>query len=625
MLPTLLQLVSRVLISLGIAWGVTGLIGTASFAYDAPNAGLTLPVEIASVPSSQLLSIAFGNSLELVQKTSILSLVAGAGYLAIQFLNTNNLVSFHVASVQRYQKYLHPVAWSWKTLIIAILVLRVFFSVAPLDQQPFNADEVRGFYRISGYTRSQVVEAVFNGEVVDAKQLQYYQQPHAERSLSDTITALAGNPEHTPLYYLLARFWMQWFGEPSSARLLSIFFGLAAIPAMYWLCLELFQSTLAAWLGMGLLAISPHQILIALGARQYSLWTLVTLVSGAMLLRALRSPTRKNWLIYAGTLVIGLYSHLFFVLTAIAQFAYTLLSTSNWRKHLKPLLASFSIGIGAFLPWILVVATNISTIQEKTKWVSNYNSSLSSIIQGTITNIGDMFWDWNTSYSRLEKYGHYGILLLVILSLYCLIRFTPKRIWLFIVLPIAITLLPLIVADLTLGGGRSLQTRYVLPAMMSCQFAVLYFLTNAIVQSQHRWERYVWRAGLVGLLTTGVISGGILLNNPGWDYLKQGNTANALNVQLAPFINAAPRPIVLSSATHSFVLGLSHLVNDNVKFQLWQGTEAENWAKTLNIAMLKQQYSDVFVYYPSKEFSAFLTKTSNQALVPVFGYQLMKL
>ena len=40
---------------------------------------------------------------------------------------------------------------------------------------------------------------------------------------------------------------------------------------MYWLCLELFESSVTAWLAVAIIAISPFQIVYAQEARPYSL------------------------------------------------------------------------------------------------------------------------------------------------------------------------------------------------------------------------------------------------------------------------------------------------------------------------------------------------------------------
>ncbi|GAB4459810.1 MAG: hypothetical protein OHK0037_05890 [Elainellaceae cyanobacterium] len=98
-----------------------------------------------------------------------------------------------------------------------------------------------------------------------------------------------GNAEHTPLYFLGVRGWMELFDSGSGAvRSLSAVFGVPVLPCVFWLALELFQSRAAAWVSLGLFAITLLHILYAQEARPYSLGTLCIVMSSAALLRALR-------------------------------------------------------------------------------------------------------------------------------------------------------------------------------------------------------------------------------------------------------------------------------------------------------------------------------------------------
>jgi uncharacterized membrane protein len=82
-----------------------------------------------------------------------------------------------------------------------------------------------------------------------------------------------------------------------------------ALPCMYWLCLELFESSVTAWLVVAIIAISPFQIVYAQEARPYSLFVMLILLSSAVLLRGRRLTTNSSWAIYAVTLVVEFYSN----------------------------------------------------------------------------------------------------------------------------------------------------------------------------------------------------------------------------------------------------------------------------------------------------------------------------
>ncbi|NET79562.1 MAG: hypothetical protein F6K60_27720 [Okeania sp. SIO1F9] len=309
--------------------------------------------------------------------------------------------------------------------------------------------------------------------------------------------------------------------------------------------------------------------------------------------------------------------------------------------------------------------TSINEIQEKTQWVSSRNSNISILIRGLLNSLGSCFLNWNNSVPRIEPYSSYLIFGLVVISLYFLIRFTPRRVWSLVVISIVLTPLVLVTADLILGGGRSLQSRYLLPSLLFVQISVAYFLTKCIIFSFYAWEKVFWRFAYLTMVFVGVISAITIAKTPGWDYLEQGRTANALNLKMAPLINVANRPVVIiffvgliphrlhgvqnylglespcnfppvscllspvsffkSEATHSFVLGLSHLVNKDVDFQVINDVEASEFSSYFNIPELAQKYEEVFIYFPDKQFKSFVEQEQGGELESVFDNKLYRL
>ena len=68
------------------------------------------------------------------------------------------------------------------------------------------------------------------------------------------------------------------------------------------------------------------------------------------------------------------------------------------------------------------------------------------------------------------------------------------------------------------------------------------------------------------------------------------------------------KPIVISNNTPSFFLALSYLVNDRVKFQLFQNRDVESWRQKLNLKELAQNYSNIIVAHPQENFVNFLNE-----------------
>jgi uncharacterized membrane protein len=281
--------------------------------------------------------------------------------------------------------------------IITLLLLGIFFRFVNLDRKIFWHDETYTSLWISGHSPVEVKQEVFTGHVVSVEDLHKYQHINPGRNVIDTVKQLGkSDPQHPPLYYVMARLWVEWFGDSVAAlRSLSAFISLLAFPCAYWLCLELFKSPLTGWIAVALIAVSPLHVLYAQEARQYSLWTVTILLSSAALLRAMRLKTKASWGIYTATLVVGLYTFLFSGLVAIGHGIYVF-ATERFRFSktvINYLLASF-VGLLGFMPWLLVVVANVNKIQGLVGWTSG-RKSLFTLLNTWIGNISRIFLDLN--------------------------------------------------------------------------------------------------------------------------------------------------------------------------------------------------------------------------------------
>ena len=129
-----------------------------------------------------------------------------------------------------------------KTLIVVILITGIFFRFTNLDRKVYSFDESITSLRISGYTWTEMVQQDFQGKTISVEDLQRkYQQINPEKSWLDTVKGLATEePQLPPLYFILARFWVQWFGpEVATVRSLSA-----------WMSLFDFSERLLAVLGI---------------------------------------------------------------------------------------------------------------------------------------------------------------------------------------------------------------------------------------------------------------------------------------------------------------------------------------------------------------------------------------
>jgi len=494
-----------------------------------------------------------------------------------------------------------------KLLIVLLLILGVFFRFANLDKKIYWQDETFTSLRISGYTRSELVRQVFNGREIGIEDLRKYQQIISKKTVIDTIKGLAlEEPQLPPLYFAIARFWVQWFGNSVTAiRSLSALISLLAFPCIYWLCQELFESPLVGWVAVALVAVSPFHVLYAQEARPYSLWTVTVLLSSAALLRAVRLQSKLSWGIYAIAVALGFYSFLFSGFVVIGHGIYVFVTQCfKFSRTVTAFSLATLVGFLAFAPWLSAVITNFSNAQTGTNWASE-KVNLLFLVAMWAGNISRLFFDFGVGSEQSLIYlipliPPILILLIIIgYSIYFLCRQTPKRVWLFILTLIGVTALALILPYLILGGRRSGVARYIIPCYLGIQVTVAYLLATEITSISVNLRRQkLWQFVAIALLSSGVLSCAIGSQAEVW--WNKGPEINKYNPQVARIINEATQPLLLSDNKEAaYILSLSYLLEPKVRLQLLVKPK---------VLKISNGFSDLFLYKPSEEFRYILEK-----------------
>lgn len=499
-----------------------------------------------------------------------------------------------------------PLNWL-RLLIVVILVLGVFFRFVNLDRKVYWGDEAYTSLRISGYTASEVVEEVVNSHEIGIKDLQKYQRTNSEKGLIDTLKGLAvEEPQHPPLYFVIVRLWVQWFGNSVAViRSLSAFLSLLVFPCLYWLCLELFNVPLTGWMAVALVAISPFHILYAQEAREYSLWTVTILLSSAALLRAMRSKTKLSWGLYVITLALGLYSFLLTVLVAIGHGVYVIvIERFRLNKTVISYFIASVLGFITFIPWLAVVVVNLTALRSTTA-TNSIDRGIIFVVKEWIRNVRIAFFELNFSLSSSSLYPSRLIAPLILIlagySIYFLCRHTPKRVWLFVLTLLGGTGLALALPDLIFGGIYSTVPRYIIPCYLGLQISVAYLLSTKITSSRVA-QRKVWQVIMAVLISSGVLSC-LVLSQSSTAWSKDNGSDNP---RIAQIINQANRPLLLTNISASSgnadsnwnlgkVLSLSYILEPKVHFLLV--TEE-------NISRIPDSFSEVFLLNPSQGFRA---------------------
>lgn len=436
--------------------------------------------------------------------------------------------------------------------LISMLILGVGFRFLNLDRKILWHDEVYTSMRAAGYTRHEIDSSLFRDRFIPAPNLQWYQQPKPGSSFPDTIYSLAvEDPQHPPIYFVAARFWMKLVGKSiAEVRLLPALLSLPALILMYYLAIELFGSRLTALLAAALLAMSPFDILFAQTNRQYSLLTTMVIGSSWLLLRAMRSPTWWNWGLYMLSLAIGLYTHPFFALTIVAQGAYVLLVGKQAQESLLPLpqrsleaekpargagwlrrlgrvlwrnlrvYMQFSMAVLEALilysPWIAVMYFNRQRALATTDW-ARVPTDFGYLLKLWTLSFTSLFVDLDFGFDNPITYlVRIPFLLLILAGIVLLCRTTPPKVWLFVLLNFLVPFLLLVGADLALGGKRSAVSRYLISSYPAIQLAVAYWFGRVLVNSPASWQKVLGRStrfsnGLAQVLGRRSIWAGVLV------------------------------------------------------------------------------------------------------------------
>lgn len=543
-------------------------------------------------------------------------------------------------------------------LLVAVILCGVGFRCFELGHKLYWHDEVYTSMRSAGYTRAEIDQDLFQNHILAVSELQKYQHIKPNSTNADTIRSLViEDPQHPPLYFLLARWWMQWFGSSRTAsRALPALLSLIGLPLMYGLALELFsrhqEKHLIALLATALLSLSPFDILFAQTARQYSLLTVAVIGSSYVLLRSLRLRTWQSWSLYVIAVTIGFYTHPFFGLTLIghgffvgvwvvghrvwgedsdvqrvdyiesrseSRNAYPVLRTLYLlpRSVYFVLIQFFLAAIAALIlysPWLVVLVTNYQRVSSTTDW-NRIPVGLDYLLKLWVLSFTSLFIDLDFGFfNPLTFLLRLPYVILIFLALYAVWRKTPVPTWLFIFTSIFIPFLMLALPDLLWGGKRSAVSRYLISCFPAVQLAVAYFLI-----ALRNYQSRLWRGSLAVLLTGSVISCTVSAFTDTW-WHKDLSYFNTEVVRLLP---QARSPLLLSDIGDDYtntgdLISLSYLLPANMQLLLL--------SQPPDLTALKNYGRDrLFLFRPSQKLQKAFTATVGQIELVSPSHQLWQL
>ncbi len=509
--------------------------------------------------------------------------------------------------------------FTWLKIFIAIiLVLGICFRFINIDRKVYWYDETITSLRISGYTRGEFNDLLLNTGTISIAELRQYQAINYEKNTINIISSLArDNPEHLPIYFVFLRWWVKLFGNSVTViRNFSAITSLLIFPCIYWLCRELFGKSIVGWVAISLTAVSPIVVLYAQEARAYTLFSVAVLLSSIALLRAMRINTKRTWKIYAASLIFALYTHLFSVLVAFGHGLYVILTEKlKLSQKLKSYLVVFLSGFLAFLPWVILIINHFDGIN----WISK-NLPLLDLFKRWLINLGFTFVDIqigsserlfdvknlvfdNNDLLQLNTIWLYIlalVLILVIYSIYFLLKNSPRQVSIFILTLMAVTPICLAVPDLISGGQRSTIPRYLIPAYLGIQLSVAYLLGEKLTNFTNQIQHKFWQVVTVALISLGIISCGISSQAETW----WNKYSSYYDPQVARIINQTSQPLVISNYSARLAT-LGYMLRPDVKVLFIEVPE---------VPKVPEGFTDIFVFRPEWSLISGLETQENSQL-----------
>jgi hypothetical protein len=138
-------------------------------------------------------------------------------------------------------------------------------------------------------------------------------------------------------------------------RLLPCIMGILAIPLVFLACRVVTRNPNAAVIAAYLYALSPFEVYYAQELRNYTLYTVLCLLTLLCLLKALEEDRRRDWAVLAVLLAVLIYTH-FFCVWIVAAFALYFLVTLNthWRR-LRPWILCHAAALLLVIPALVMI------------------------------------------------------------------------------------------------------------------------------------------------------------------------------------------------------------------------------------------------------------------------------
>lgn len=491
---------------------------------------------------------------------------------------------------------------------IVLIALGIFFRFDGLGSKVFWWDETHTGRAIAGSFWPEIIEDIYDGQVLTRDAILVHQFPREGRTAVTTMRVLVWeDPRQVPLYFVLARAWVKIFGSSTAIlRAFSAVLSVITLPLAFLLGRELFRRPLEGWIVVGLIAVSPMHLVYAQEARQYVLWLDLVLLASWLLLLALKRtrgwgrPAWSCFVLYTCAIGLALITHLLTLLVMAAHLFFVVagerfrLAVAVWLTAAAQLVVAL-----LFLPWALSI---LAEAQHRA-WIpwATTDVPFPHWLRMVVGSYARPFFDIDVGIAGLKFIDQAPVvfvLVVVLIGVVLLVRWAPRQSRLFLLFLGLTCSVPMIVADLFSGGWRTVIIRYQFPAVIAMQLCVAYAIACLLTSSERRWRR----AGPVTaalLVACGIFSCVLYGRADVW-----WNKSSASELLAATrYVERCPAPLVVSSESDGHSMGtamsLAHASSNRTRFVLVVEPE---------MPVIPDEFEDVFLWSVTE---AMLARFSN--------------
>ena len=398
-------------------------------------------------------------------------------------------------------------------LYLIVLLVGIFLKFYKIDKQFFWDDEICTILHTSGIPMNVYEENIPKNKVLHRKYFDdLIRLNNRNLKITDQFIGLAKMPQLTPGHYYYFIFLTHMFGDGNMLyRYFSLIVYLLSIPLLFLLTRKLFNSDLAAWITIGLYAVSPFFQYYAQEARYYVLWGFAIILMHYIYLNAAEKQNKIWWVWYVLFGFFAVHTTLLFYITLLAHFIYIFIYNKKQWKNV--LLSQFLIFLTS-LPWLIYIYINREDIQHGLEWQKFFGKiSFFELLMNQIWATIDTFIRFRVigAGEGMEIAGTwiYGVLLVI--ALIVLFRkASTRQIW-FIVLATFLGMVAIITIDMVRSSVSSFVDRYLL-----LNFIGVFMLAGFALKQAIEYKPLVFGALFITIIVFSSISSVALSNDPAY-------------------------------------------------------------------------------------------------------------